>query len=370
MLIAIAPLVPVVVAAAAIVAGLFAFLRKKKGPTTTGELPPPPSGPAVEPAKPTVDPRFFRVSMPYVGEATGGPSGWTWATGKLGGSAATPIDAIVSLLNAIGTREDTDPPDVVPPKANMGRGTIGGGGNPTLAWSLRDVDQVPGTPVGESKQWRLEEPAVSVAGKLPLPPTLLAEGKAGQGYDAIMAMIDKAAEHIDWLMREGAGAPAPAQDFHGLVVAGNTVAVADMARWAAHASPRIVALVDQGRNAAQIFDELLGAPGDASLSGKKPAQVIAASQRILDSVIGGRYMHPAAPDAALAAVLVGVEPPRVGEVLPYKGKALLVRPSGNEWQWLVFEKQRGLDADAIGNGTAPTKPAAIRRARFVVDEGK
>lgn len=358
MLIAIAPLVPIAVTVA-IVGGLIALLRGKKGPTTTGEKPLPPDAPAGSDKPP-----FFRVSAPYAGEATRSGDGWAWSTGDRSGSAGMPMDAIDQLLAAIREREGVEPPDVPLAGKSAGSGTLGGGGNPTLAWSIRTMDQVPGVP--PQKTWRLEEVASVAPGGVPKPPTPVADGRVPQGGDAIRAIVSAAADHVDWLMVEGV-APPPAQNFNGLVISGKNVAVADLARWTAHARPLIVGLVEQGRNASEIFGELLGAPSDAKLSGKTIAQVVASAQRVLDSVQRGTYMHPVAPDLVLASALVGVEPPRVGDVSAYKGRVLLVRPLGAEWQWMVFEGQRGLDSDAIAQGTARTKPAAVRRGRFVID---
>lgn len=391
-LLAIAPVLLLLPLGAVVAVTALLKLRPKKSePSSAPPVPTPDPGSTGTVPKPFLNLRVGAVR----GSLTRDGVAWRWTVaraddvkviGAASGSEDNPTDGVVSMMEAV--RREIG--DALGESSTVG--SAGGGGNETLAFGIE-----PHT----AWDWTVTTTGQVAGNAMPTPPKLLANGSfplGNTGYvQAFAAIMDELDKYIDWtsLARqpapspEGAAPTPPAgeegdgfspklpfvRQFHGLVISGSSVGVADMPQWLAYAAPLIVEDLDKQPliTADALMDQVLGSdyPDGVKLSGKPIADVRRAVERTLDAIRSSRYTNAMSPDRKLAAEMVGSAFADSGSAFQYHGRTFVVRPgaSANRWEFLIFEgNARGLDADAIKvGGVVGNRNNAIRRARSEID---
>lgn len=233
--------------------------------------------------------------------------------------------------------------------------------------------------------WTVTTPSkLPAIGDKPAPPSLVGSGtedSLGLGLVRALASLSKVIPWLDVKDPGGGkvGTSAPIIK-PGIVIAGNTVAVTDLATWVAYAAPMMRKYLEDGSSADTIMDAVVAdLPEVATLSGKSIADVRKNVTELLNLVHHDNYVVVVAPDEELAAFLVGAQLRPTGwRASQYEGYVVLVRPvqvghaNVGDAEWLVWEGgSRGYDEDAIHRGVMPrgkTLSQAERWAKQQIDQ--
>lgn len=363
--------------ALAIGGGLIALLRRQHTPSA---LPPasPDAPDAPTPATNAGRDALVANTGSFKGELVRSPANdWRWTISGPSTTHGGDEDSGIAAVELVQTLGELSADTAF-------HGELQSRGAATIRWGVEAI------PTGWGWSITRDGDASDPAGP-PRPPIMVAHGVLASRPAAVYAALEGLSDYADWLDvhagLEGSGAPVPTPtSLPGLAISGENVGITNLAAWLAYESPTVREQIEQGLEADEIINSVLGTMSDeARLNGHSIDWVRNTVSSLLDSIRAGTYLGTASPDDAVAAALVGANySPADWWVSARNGYVLLVRPAkiaagqfgiggaGTRWRYSIWTgNARGYDEDVLQEVVTPAgknRTQAIRLGKQAVDE--